>query len=583
MGHPASRGGAGRHDLVRRAFWHFAPGPYSVRAAKQEGDGLIVWQAAEQRPFFMLGLLALLLFLPGLFTLPPIDRDEARFAQASKQMLESGNLVDIRFQDVPRYKKPVGIYWLQAASARLLGAPPYDEIWAYRIPSLLGALASVLLTFWAGRPLFGPRAALIGAALLAATIMLGAEARLAKTDAVLLACVMLAQGVLARAYLGQRLSWPLAMLFWVAQGLGVLIKGPIAPLISGLTILGLGLWDRRGAWLKRLRPLLGLPLFAAIVLPWLVAIGLATHGQFFSEAVGGDMASKLAGGQESHGAPPGTYLVLAILTFWPGTLVLLPAIGHALRERAAAPYRFALAWAVPAWLFFELVPTKLPHYVLPLYPALALLCGAVIVQAPGRLQTRLGMLALAGFAGAGLAFVLLLGGLQRLSDGVYHPLDLACAGLALVFCVLAALAFRRKTAQRAAAFALAASFTVTGSALGLIGPHLDAPFIAPRLVAALPHTGGGPLPPLIVSGYSEPSLVFLAGTGTRFEPPERAAEALALSSHGNTVAAISTAAQAAFLAEMRALDRSVLPIGAVSGFNYSVGKPVTLILYKARP
>src|SRR5215472_3669793 len=63
-------------------------------------------------------LFSLLCFLPGFFNIPPVDRDEARFAQATKQMIESGEFVDIRFQDEVRYKKPVGIYWLQAAAVR---------------------------------------------------------------------------------------------------------------------------------------------------------------------------------------------------------------------------------------------------------------------------------------------------------------------------------------------------------------------------------------------------------------------------------------------------------------------------------
>src|SRR5271166_3420818 len=63
-------------------------------------------------------LVSLIAFLPGFFYVPPVDRDEARFAQATKQMIETGDYVDIRFQEVSRYKKPVGIYWLQAAAAK---------------------------------------------------------------------------------------------------------------------------------------------------------------------------------------------------------------------------------------------------------------------------------------------------------------------------------------------------------------------------------------------------------------------------------------------------------------------------------
>src|SRR5271156_5328363 len=94
--------------------------------------------AAGRRPFVLLALLGLLLWLPGILSLPPSDRDESRFAQSSRQMVESGNWVDIRFGHVARYKKPVGIYWLQALSTEVAGRFQEgrdDQIWTYRIPS----------------------------------------------------------------------------------------------------------------------------------------------------------------------------------------------------------------------------------------------------------------------------------------------------------------------------------------------------------------------------------------------------------------------------------------------------------------
>src|SRR5258706_13102531 len=120
---------------------------------------------SHARAVGVLVLVSLLAFLPGFFQIPPVDRDEARFAQATKQMLETGDYVDIRFQNDVRYKKPVGIYWLQAAAVKAgaaLGmAHPFTTIWLYRIPSLLGALGAVLLTYWTALAFVGRRAALI--------------------------------------------------------------------------------------------------------------------------------------------------------------------------------------------------------------------------------------------------------------------------------------------------------------------------------------------------------------------------------------------------------------------------------------
>ncbi len=152
------------------------------------------WLAA---PFLV--ALCLALYLPGFASLPVTDRDEARFAQATKQMLETGNYIDIRFQDEPRYKKPIGIYWLQALSVSVLSPDRLTAIWAYRVPSLLGIICAVLLSWWAARPIFGRETALLAAILLAPVFTLSLESRIAKSDAVLLATVVLTQGALMRA------------------------------------------------------------------------------------------------------------------------------------------------------------------------------------------------------------------------------------------------------------------------------------------------------------------------------------------------------------------------------------------------
>ena len=146
--------------------------------------------ASHVRAIAFLTLCGLLLFLPGFFNIPPIDRDEARFAQATKQMVETGDFVDIRFQDEVRYKKPVGIYWLQSAvveMASALGLPRAQvRIWLYRVPSLIGAIGAVLLTYWTALAFVTRRGAILAALILCSSVLLGVEARLAKTDAMLL-------------------------------------------------------------------------------------------------------------------------------------------------------------------------------------------------------------------------------------------------------------------------------------------------------------------------------------------------------------------------------------------------------------
>ena len=154
------------------------------------------------RAYLILALIAGLAALAGVFTLPPLDRDESRFAQATAQMLETGNFVEINFLDEERNKKPVGIHWLQAASVAALSSAEAREIWAYRIPSMFGAMLAALACFWGGQRLVGREAAFAGAALFAATVMLGIEGGIAKTDAVLAGATTLALAALANLRAG---------------------------------------------------------------------------------------------------------------------------------------------------------------------------------------------------------------------------------------------------------------------------------------------------------------------------------------------------------------------------------------------
>src|SRR6201981_4015261 len=130
--------------------------------------------ASHARVIGFLLAMSLVWFLPGFFNIAPIDRDEARFAQATKQMIESGDYVDIRFQDEVRYKKPVGIYWLQAVvvkAGEAVGVPrARTTIWLYRLPSLAGATLSVLLTYWTALAFVSRRAALLAALMMASSV-----------------------------------------------------------------------------------------------------------------------------------------------------------------------------------------------------------------------------------------------------------------------------------------------------------------------------------------------------------------------------------------------------------------------------
>src|SRR5258705_9503784 len=195
----------------------------------------------------MAALVAFLAGLPGMLAVPPLDRDESRFAQATAQMLETRDFVVIRYQDQPRFKKPVGIHWLQAASVSLFSTPEAREIWAYRIPSLLGAMLAAAACAWGAAAFFGPPTGLLDGAMLGTTFLLSTEALIAKTDAMLCGTTTLALAALARIYAGARDGPPAGrgvwVLFWAALGGATLVKGPIGPLVVAMTILALCAMD----------------------------------------------------------------------------------------------------------------------------------------------------------------------------------------------------------------------------------------------------------------------------------------------------------------------------------------------------
>jgi 4-amino-4-deoxy-L-arabinose transferase-like glycosyltransferase len=539
------------------------------------------------RPRLLLVAFCLLLWLPGFFLVPPSDRDESRFAQATKQMLETGDFVAIRNGAEARNRKPIGIYWLQApgaALARAAGLATSNPVWPYRIPSLLGGLVAVLATWSMGRRLIGPRAAMLAGMMLAASVLLTVETAFAKTDAALLGATTLAMGVLARAWLGEKLGRGSTALFWLACGVGILLKGPITPMVAALTILALVDTDRRAKWLGRwlsvLRPAWGAPLMLLVVLPWFVAIGVATHGQFFRDAIGGDLAGKLAGGDDAHGAPPGYHLLLLSITFFPAAPAVLAALPAAWRARREAAVRFLLAWIVPSWIVFEGIPTKLPHYPLPLFPALALLAAGFLCGTLGGSVARptpkwIGRTALGLFVVAAVACGVGGAAIPILLEPQTWPFDLLGIPALIAACLVLACGIGRDR-PRAVMASLLAMPLLIWSLLGLELPNATPLWIAPRVQAAL--AAHGARSGFASVGYAEPSLMFVVGTDTQMLAGG-AAGAQFLAGAPGRVVLVDSRDLPGFLAAARARGIAPHSFAELSGFNYSNGRRVALTLF----
>ncbi|MDD4616610.1 MAG: glycosyltransferase family 39 protein [Alphaproteobacteria bacterium] len=467
--------------------------------------------------YAFLFLLCMAFFLPGIASLPPTDRDESLFAQATKQMVETGNYTDIRVQKEPRYKKPIGIYWLQSAAVEIFNSRHLDQIWAYRIPSFVGATVAVLMTAALGALLFSPQAGILAATMLASCVLLNVEARLAKTDAALLGCVVTAMWAMAHAYLGTATRWKIPLTFWTAIALGILIKGPVVL----LPVFGVLIWtlNTEGsiAFFKRLRPAAGFLYAAALVAPWFVAISMQSHGEFMQQSAGNDMLAKIWQGQNRGILPPGLHLLAFPVLFFPSSLFAAFALPDAWKNRAIPAVRFLLGWIVPTWIAFEIPMTKLLHYTLPVYPALALIAAKFLLDGfPSISATnkRAFVVACVGIwllIGAVFAFV--FAALPTFTNKDVFILQVVAGGALMVAQAIALAAFFDKKALSVGIAAVASLFFLT-TTIAYSLPRLNHIWLSRDAVKAANEISPCSKTQIVAFGYKEPSLVFSAGTHT---------------------------------------------------------------------
>ena len=378
------------------------------------------------REAIVAGMLAVVLFVSGAGKTPILGRDEARFSQAAREMLDRGDPVVPTFAGEGRYHKPILIYWCTMASYRVLGVNER----AARMPSNLAGALVIALVAATARRRWGAGSGLLAGALLAATPVVWLQAKACTADMVLLLPTLAVMLAFERLLAGDE-SRGLAAVFWTAMGVAILAKGPIAPLWVVCTALALWAMGRRwrrweialagvllalGWWrlgpavllvpaavatwdllrspdgrrtLARLRPAWGVPLLLAITLPWAVAVTAATDGAFLREAVGRHVVDRSFSAFESHGFFIGFYLVTAVVACFPWIGALAGVLPRQWRAVSGdREWRFLVAWLVGPLLLLELVQTKLVHYWMPSYPAGVLLVVAALWALP--LDRRLG-------------------------------------------------------------------------------------------------------------------------------------------------------------------------------------------------
>ena len=356
----------------------------------------IIQQAKRHRPLLdkrWLAVAVILAVVGGLYVglaspCSLFDRDEPRYAKATAEMLASGNLLEPTFNGDYRLHKPPAIYWLMSASVKVLGR---SEL-AFRSPSILATLATLLVLRRIGRRLS------IGGVwpmlVLAGSSMMLLAGTWAITDAALLCTVATAMMLFVEDCL-RGPAWPRTLLAGLVWGAALLVKGPVGVAIILTSILlswllGRGQTKLGGKYAVHLLVMLVISIGA--LLAWAIPVNIATEGKLL-EVVNREFVQRLFEKTTRHGgnyfAAMPVYLPALIVGFFPWVGLLPASTSAALGGRIGGRIGRALliGWSVPTFVMMTLIATRLPHYILPMFPALAL-AAAGVLAAKKTLTTR---------------------------------------------------------------------------------------------------------------------------------------------------------------------------------------------------
>jgi 4-amino-4-deoxy-L-arabinose transferase-like glycosyltransferase len=438
---------------------------------------------------------ALALALPLLWRLggvPLFDVDEGAFSEATREMLASGDWGHTTLNGAPRFDKPIGVYWLQAASVRAFGLNEF----ALRLPSALSiwAMALALAAFAARR--WGERAAVAVGVIAATSVGFQAIGHGATADALLNLLLVLA-GLDLWRYLETGGKTPLRLAYaWV--GLGLLVKGPIAVLVPGAAFVLWSAFSRDWRVLARAaRDPVGWLLLLGIAVPW-YAYALHRDGMAFVDGfIMRHNVERFTGTLQGHGGTPLYYLVVTpVLAMpWAAALVAVIARARALWREPLA--RYLLLWGSFVFVFFSLSGTKLPHYVLYGYAPLVLLMGREVAAAGPRLARAILWLAAVWLLALASAPWVLVRAAGTVSNPFYRaliggaaPPDIAAPLLALAAALAVVLWPRRDAGllPRSAALAGIVAWLLAGWLLPWCGDVVQGPV---QRAAAVARIHGG--------------------------------------------------------------------------------------------
>jgi 4-amino-4-deoxy-L-arabinose transferase-like glycosyltransferase len=540
------------------------------------------WLAPSERRGLTAGdrllLLAVTLtvLLPGTFGVSLFDRDEGWYAQVSREMVQSGDWLMPRYLGEPWLGKPPLLYWCVAASWAVWGM----QVWAARLVSVLALAGAVQLMATLAAGFLNRRAALLASISFVTAALPVFIGKLLLTDALLLWWCLAAMVSLWRIST-QGATIGRSALFWMCLGLGILSKGPAILVFVGAFGLALLIQNPKSKIQNRAAFWFTSPLCLMVAAPWYVYVAQHAGGTFAQQFLWFEVASRVVGAPHGHTGPPGYYVAISLAGWLPWTVLVPGAVIETWRSRKTdAKLRFLLLWLGLPWLLLELLPSKLPHYILPCYVPLAILLGRmwdVGLERPVTSPQRVALgLWVAVMELVGMAFV----AAAILWCAATWSLALGAAGAVLM--IGFAFVWRairehqlRGMWTRAAGAALVFHLLVGTWLLPSLESHRLSRQIAERANALC-----GPATEVLVCGYTEPSLFFYL---TRTARVLSAAEVAALSDDfANPRLLIVSAGelQNAGLPDVVPGETAV----RIDGFNYVKGRAESVwVLYQLGP
>jgi len=335
----------------------------------------------------------ILFHVSGTWSIPLIDRDEPRFAEASREMIERGDYVVPHFNNQLRLDKPPLAYWAQVASYRIFG----ENDFAARFPSAVAAaLVALSILAW-GKRIGEDGVGWWAAIIFTLSLQTFIHAKAAVADMWLVLFMTTAHWAGYEIMQRAAVNWRWWFAFYLSLAFGFLAKGPIAwmPL---LTIAAMKFFVRDVDVAKRFKFGRGILLMLAIVALWGIPALIQTHGEFFRIGIGRHVVGRSFGAMEGHGANSLAvyflllpfYVVTIFASFFPWS-IKLPALAKKLwRDRNKSRLRasdydgrvdiYLLGGAAVIFVIFSLIKTKLPHYTLPAFPLLSLLLARHLID-----------------------------------------------------------------------------------------------------------------------------------------------------------------------------------------------------------